>query len=127
MSRFELGQRVALSGTVEKVRDRVVWRPKISQNVYSEAKAAWDEIKAEHGRSEYGMLRTRLIESRTGGPVVGVIVGKRTIQQGVTESYSYDEPNCFLPCESSQVWLVAFHLRRKPVMCFDHQLTEVTS
>lgn len=120
MSDYQLGQRVTLSGTVDKVRDRTTWRPKDGVHIYREARENWAHIKELPGRAEYGLLRTRLIESIA--PVTeGVIVGKRTMFQGITESY-YDEQNCFLPCESKQVWLVAFHLRRKPVMCLDRQI-----
>lgn len=121
MSGYQLGQRVKISGTAEKVRDRSIWRPTVNHNIYSEAVKAWAQIKAEPGRAEYGMLRTRLIESPAPAKKHGVIVGKRTIQQGVTE-HSYSEDACFLPCESSQVWLVSYDLHRKSVMCFEHQI-----
>lgn len=121
MSDYQLGQRVTLTGTVEKVRDRTTWRPKDGVHIYREARENWAHIKELPGRSEYGLLRTRLIES-TAPVAEGVIVGKRTMAQGITESYYSDESACFLPCESSQVWLVAFHLSRKPVMCFENQV-----
>lgn len=121
MSDYQLGQHVTISGIAVKVRDYSTWRPKDRHRIYQEAQENWEAIKAESGRAEYGTLRTRLIEDAT-KHTEGVIIGKRTMQQGLTES-SYGEDNCFLPCESSQVWLVAFHLRRKPVMCFDHQVS----
>lgn len=123
MSGFALGQPVTMTGTVEKVRDQSTWRPKDRHRIYQEAQENWEAIKAEPGRAEYGTLRTRLVEFPAPEKTQGIIVGKRTMQQGLTES-SYGEDNCFLPCESSQVWLVAYHLRRKPFMCFDHQLTD---
>ena len=124
MSAYQLGQRVTMTGTVEKVRDTVTWRPKNSQRIYTEAIDAWDTMQGNPDPYDYGMLRTRLIEAPAKA-AEGMIIGKRTVQQGVTESASMGEPTCFFPCEISQVWLVAFHLRRKPVMCFDHQLTAV--
>ncbi|WBL18487.1 hypothetical protein [Citricoccus sp. NR2] len=124
MTTFTLGQQIRISGTADKVRDRITWRPANSAHIYTEAQAAWDQIKSEPGRTEYGLLRTRLVELEAPAET-GVIVGWRTIQQGVTEYYHYGDPPCFLPCESTQVWLVAFHLRRKPVMCFDHQVEAI--
>lgn len=123
MSGYQIGQRVALSGTVQKVRDRITWRPKDGVHIYREARGDWETIKAMPGRSEYGLMRTHLVEAATPS-LEGVIVGKRTMAQGVTET-SYDEPSCFLPCETNQVWLVSFNLRRKPVMCFDHQIAAI--
>ncbi|MGO1664107.1 MAG: hypothetical protein ACTHYO_10370 [Micrococcaceae bacterium] len=56
----------------------------------------------------------------------GVIVGKRTVMDGWTTLGYYEYPG-FRPAESTAktVWLVAFHLRRKPVMCFDHQVEAI--
>lgn len=122
MSTYQLGQRVNIVGIAEKVRDRSIWRPIDNRHIYNEAVKAWPQIKAEPGRAEYGMLRTRLIESPAPAKNRGVVVGKRTIQQGVTE-HSYSEDACFLPCETSQVWLVSYDLHRKPVMCFEHQIS----
>lgn len=126
MSGYMLGQPVAMSGTVQKVRDQTTWRPKDGVHIYREAQKDWASIKEEPGRNEYGTLRTRLIEFPPPVKTEGVIVGKRTMFQGITESF-YDEGSTFLPCESNQVWLVAYDLRRKPALCFDHQLTELTT
>lgn len=121
---YSLGQRVSINGTVEKVRDRVNWRPRNTQRIYTEAIDAWDYLEEQTSLLEYGMLRTRLVEAPA-KVAEGIIVGKRTIQQGVTDSASFDEPACFFPCRIVQVWLVAYHLRRKPVMCIDGQLKEL--
>lgn len=53
----------------------------------------------------------------------GVIVGSRTVMDGWTTG-GYDQPLGFSPKQGTarRVWLVAYHLRRKPVMCFDHQV-----
>lgn len=118
---FRLGQRIKITGTVEKQRDHVTWSPKDPVHVYREVQERWEELKAMAGNTEYGMLRTRLIETEA-TITEGVIVGKRTMAQGFTYVEEWPESNCFLPCERNEVWLVSFHLRRKPVMCFDHQV-----
>lgn len=120
MSTFQLGQRVTISGTVEKVRDRVNWTPKDGVHIYREARADWATIKALPSTPVWGRLRTHLVEAATPA-LEGVIVGKRTMAQGLTET-SHDEWPVFLMCETIQVWLVAFHLSRKPVMCFENQI-----
>lgn len=118
---FHLGQRVKITGIVEKKRDHLSWSPKDRVHVFREVQERWAELKDLPGNSQYGMLRTRLVETEA-TITEGVIVGKRTMAQGFTYAEYWPESNCFLPCATSQVWLVAFHLRRKPVMCFDHQV-----
>lgn len=102
MSRFELGQPVAMTGTVEKVREYPHTR-------YVEAGIPY--------RVGYPSNRTYS---------EGVIVGSRTVQEGIA-SYDDEHGRQFGPTigKAKRVWLVAFHLRRKPVMCFDHQLSAV--
>lgn len=103
MSRFELGQRVAMTGTVEKVREYPHTR-------YIESGIPY--------RVDYPHNRTYS---------EGVIVGSRTVQEGIA-SYDDEHGRQFDPTigKAKRVWLVAYDLRRKPAMCFDHQLTEVT-
>ena len=50
----------------------------------------------------------------------GIIIGKRSIQQGLTEHEDYRA--VFLPCETTTVYLVAYHLSRRPVMCLPEQI-----
>lgn len=47
--------------------------------------------------------------------VEGVIVGKRTLNQGFNEWGGYDEPTIFIITGHLEVVLVAYNLRRKPV------------
>lgn len=104
---FELGQRVRMTGTVEKTH-------------------------TNYRRTEF---------VATGLPVLnlypkpitydeGFIVGKRTVQPGKTHIsyYNYNSEIIFKPDIGGAltVWLVAFHLRRKPVMCFSNQLIVLT-
>ena len=121
MSDPKLGDRVHLLGAVEKVRDRSTWRPRQSRRIYTEALDGWPQIKAADGRADgHGrLLRTRLMEAEPPADR-GVIVGKRSIQQGLTE---YDSCNAvFLRCETTTVYLVAYRalpwwrrwLRRRP-------------
>lgn len=121
MSAYRLGDRVRLSGAVEKVRDRSIWRPKESQRIASEVAAGWQEIREQQGRYEFGLLRTRWMPTEAPASV-GVIVGKRTVQEGITEHYGYEEAACFLPGGSRTIYLVAYHLSRKPAMCLPEQI-----
>lgn len=125
MSDYQLGQRVRMTGTVEKQRDRVAWRPRNSNRIFSEAVGNWPAIKAMPGRATFGLLRTRLIANAAPEKPEGLIVGKRTIQQGITEHYSDGDPACFFRCENTPVYLVAFALHRNPVMCRDDQLSPI--
>lgn len=96
---FQLGQRVKITGTAY-----------LRKNASPEQ---WDEAP----------LPTLNISPTPVTYDTGVIVGSRTVMNGWTYG-GYDEPVTFTPAHGTarQVWLVAFHLRRKPVMCFDHQL-----
>lgn len=97
---FRLGERVLMSGTVEKVRDA--------------------------GRTEFVEAQLPCRWSYTGHRIdlnEGIIIGSRTVQPGRTVYDSF-EGNEFKPDigEAKRVWLVTFDMRRKPVMCFDHQI-----
>ncbi|WP_102158712.1 hypothetical protein [Zhihengliuella halotolerans] len=121
MSGYQLGQRVRMTGTVRRKRDRVSWRPGNPHRIFAEVIEEWQAIKAMPGRPEFGLLRTSLVDSAAPEKPEGLIVGKRTIQQGVTD-YDPGEPPCFLPGEHTTVYLVAYDLHRRHVMCTDNQL-----
>lgn len=55
----------------------------------------------------------------------GIVVGKRTIQDG--EWDFYDGYTAYSPKAGSAraVWLVSYDLHRKPVMCLDSQVQSV--
>ena len=96
-----LGEWVRMSGTVEKVRE-------FSRTEFREAPLP---VKYEYDCTETDLS-------------IGVIVGSRTVQPGRTERDWYEGPTFMADIGAAKrVWLVAFNLRRKPVMCFDHQLT----
>lgn len=94
--RFRLGERVEISGTVRKVK----------------SPSRTDFMPDGGVPSAYGK------EVRE-----GIIIGFRTVLPGAVDRW-YDEPSYFTPDKDAAllVWLVSYHLRRKPVMCFDDQL-----
>jgi len=103
MSAYQLGQRVTMSGTALKQQHQ------------------GHTMFIESG------LPQRLDYPTTKTFTEGVIVGSRTVAEGDRESI--DEYGYYFAQKvgsARRVWLVAFHLRRKPVMCFDHQVTAVT-
>lgn len=102
MAEYTLGPHVRMTGTVRKVR------------------------------TGYGPARTEYVAAPLPGSGIygddrtfadGVIVGKRTVVTGKTY-YNSDEPACFIPDPDSArtAWLVAFHLRRKPALCWPDQI-----
>lgn len=97
---FRLGERVLMSGTVKKVHD-------CARTEFVEAQLPY--------KLSYERHKIELPE--------GIIIGSRTVQPGRTV---YDQwgGNEFRPDigEAKRVWMVAFDMRRKPVMCFDHQI-----
>lgn len=115
MSEFNLGDRVTMTGTVVK-----------KQTTYSE----WNPYPMTTTYEESARPSTRI--NRAGGRVedrefwVGVVVGKRTVVPGKTvidTPIEYGE-RVFRPESGAGrvVYLVAYHLSRKPVMCFPEQL-----
>lgn len=102
MTSLELGQRVRMTGTVRKAHTGAVG----SRTEYLDAPVPGT------GRQGDGHTFTD-----------GVIVGKRTVVTGTTHRY-YDEPSYFVsdPDSARTVYLVAFHLRRKPAMCWPEQV-----
>lgn len=100
---FTLGERVKIAGTAVKVKDfyrAVTYRD--------------------------GALPVRLDYPNAKVFTEGVIVGSRTVMDGQGD---YDDGYTFTPQRGTarRVWLVAFDLRMKPTMCFDHQVTAVAA
>lgn len=53
---------------------------------------------------------------RSDGRLEGLVVGVRTLSNGPVEWGSYDEPTVFYPREQVEAVLVAWNLRRVPVL-----------
>lgn len=127
MTSYTLGAPVRILGAVAKIREQITWRPQHAHRIYSEAVANWPQIKAADGRADgYGLLRTSLVD--TDPPADrGLIIGKRSIQQGVTD-YDTDGHTAptFFPCERTTIYLVAYHLCRRPIMCLPGQIAPET-
>ncbi|WP_104086535.1 hypothetical protein [Arthrobacter sp. GMC3] len=102
MSDYQLGQRVEISGTVEKVKE-------YPRTFYKESALPY--------RENYPNRKTF---------TEGVIIGSRTIQDGITERQD-EWGSYFTPTQGTarRVWLVAYDLRMKPVTCLDHQVAAV--
>ena len=100
MADFQLGDRVTITGTVKKVH-RKRW------TLYEEADRPY----------QYGGWQGKRYFDQ------GVIVGRRTVQNGKTY-HDWDEGPTFIqePGTAKRVWLVAYNLNYKPVMCFPHQI-----
>ena len=101
---FRLGQRVYFTGTVEKRRSGL----HVVKTEFVEAPLP----------TITDALRSRQVSE-------GVVVGYRTVMEGETR-YDYEDGASFRAKLGSgrRVWLIAFDLRRKPVMAFDHQVSE---
>lgn len=107
MSEFRLGDRVTMTGTVKK------WKHHNGPGY--DAKYVTEYIDAPNPK----------IWNRDNGTVYteGVIVGRRFMQEGHTDSLGYDGERVFRSSgKTHRVWIVSFDLRYKPVMCFDHQI-----
>lgn len=100
MPTFQLGQRVKISGTAKK--HRTYAQITFIESGLPEWNDAWGKSRTIHE---------------------GVIVGSRTVASG-TQFYEDEYGTGFQQDTGTarRVWLVAFHLRRKPIMCFDHQI-----
>lgn len=104
MSDFQLGDRVTMTGTAYLRKDTGTYPEQWSEGELPKLNT-YDNPKTYD---------------------TGIIVGKRTVMDGWTGGGYLDEAYYFQPKQGSaqEVYLVAFHLRRKPVMCFPHQLTK---
>lgn len=98
MSDYQLGDRVTMTGTARKIKEY----PKV---FYKESVLPY--------RDNYPERKTY---------TEGVVVGSRTVQEGYC---FYDEGYGFKPTmgTAERVWLIAYDLRMKPVMCFGHQIS----
>lgn len=59
---------------------------------------------------------------RSDGRAEGIVVGIRTLSNGPVEWGSYDEPTVFYPRETVEAVVVAWHLRRVPVLVLPDNL-----
>lgn len=96
MTNYHLGQEVLFTRTLRRIRHpyRRVW----SHTTY------WNAITSR-------------------GPAKGIIVGIRTLSDGTVEGGYYDEPATYRPTRTFTAYLVAYHLRRKPVLVLPEHLT----
>lgn len=102
MSDYQLGDRVRMIGTAEKCkRHRKI--------TYEEAPIPVTNL--------YPTAKTH--DS-------GIVVGSRTVMEGEVDWSEGWITFCPDRGTAVKVWLVAFDLRRKPVMCFDGQITKET-
>ena len=81
---YQLGQRVKISGAVERKRERIKFSPRNANNPYPEVKERWPELKTMPDNGDHGMLRTSFIET-TATATEGVIIGSRNVQQRLTD------------------------------------------
>lgn len=102
--RFTLGQAVRLTGTVEKKQRQAT------------------DTRGDY-RTVYVPARLPSHQHRGPAAEVGIIVGKRTI----TDHYlggGWDDPTTASPVPGTArtVWMVAWDLHRRPVLCLDSQV-----
>lgn len=102
---YELGQPVTITGTAVKKKT-------FSSTAYTDVTYA------------NGPLPTRQNYDNPRIYTKGVIVGARNITDGKVKGGGDDDGYYYVPTRgtSRRVWLVAFDLNMKPVMCFAHQL-----
>lgn len=102
MSKYQLGDRVRFYGVIDKYREGGL-------TIFRAAPTPYD-----YSRNDC----RRLTE--------GVVVGMRTVANGRTRYSAYSGAK-FVPDSATyqSVYLVAFHLRRKPLMCTEGQLTPI--
>lgn len=132
---YRLGERVKITGTCTKE-----WRDEPIENPYLKLGEKLDLSAALSSYAPSIWVRYRHFTDYTEAPLPmnnssfergsvpyeeGVIVGRRTVSPGETVTDYDSKKYMATPGESKGVWLVAFDLRRKPVMCFDHQVSPV--
>lgn len=105
MTDFQLGDRVKLSGTIRKT-----WTvTRTFRTIYVECGLPFDYTGP--------WTNPRVIYDQ------GTVVGKRSFQTGSTSYGSWDDNRTFRADGAVTCYQVAFHLRRKPVLCLPSQLT----
>lgn len=97
MPEYQLGDRVTMTGTVEKVHVDE-WTRYLESPLVPDWRA--------QGRPPYS---------------TGIVIGQRTLQEGTTDWF--EGVADFRPKHARVAYLVAFDLYRKPCMCLPEQLT----
>lgn len=106
MSQYELGQRVRITGHTKKMRDYMAKKegtsyPKLGLPRISDAWGNSKEVDA------------------------GIIVGVRNVADGSNNSEDGYTWFCPKPGTSRKVYLVAYDIRKRPVMVFPDQIESV--
>lgn len=110
MAEFNLGDKVCMSGTVRKTHTE-------RTNDFGRLVPCVEFIDSGLPLVGTGSKRRTTAD--------GIVVGQRTVQPGRIEYGDWEDPTEFIADtgKAENVWLVAFDLRRKPVMCRTHQIT----
>lgn len=110
MSSYQLGDRVTMTGTVKKIRLELPGLDNAFATNYT------DDTLPRCYDVDGGIDYTE-----------GIIVGRRFLQEGVTKRLADWGTHAFKQSGiTHRVWIVSYDLRRKPVMCFDHQISKET-
>lgn len=125
-TRFELGEKVTFTQTIEKVRvaGGVEWHQRglPARTVYSIDRAA-SKVKGH----EVWVGEKRPFSE-------GIVVGARTLNDWSVDTeyeggeygmgYSYQVVDC-IPGTGKKAWLVAYDMRRKPVLVLDEHVNKI--
>jgi len=108
MSDYQLGDRVTMTGTVKKVRTEQPGYDTGFATTYENDKLP--RCYDVDGGLDY---------------TEGIVVGRRFLQEGVTQRLDDYGTHTFKQSGTThRVWIISYDLRRKPVMCFDHQISK---
>ena len=135
--RYNLGEHVKITGTCVKewrseTREKPLHLPRPSSGGFSDFYVPEYAVSYSEDFTDYveAPRPTNSDYYRPDGDYVyyedGVIVGRRTVSPGktVVDSDGFKQYKR-TPGASRRVWLVSYDLRRKPVMCFDHQVNPI--
>lgn len=110
MSDYQLGDRVTMTGTVKKVHTELPEYGSGFTTTYA------DDVLPRNYDVDGG------VDVRS-----GVVVGRRFLQEGVTKRLDDYGTHAFKQSGTThRVWIISYDLRRKPVMCFGHQISKET-
>lgn len=86
----------------------------------------WPEQAGRRANAKVWTTERWLGDISPAEPRPGIVVGKRTLANGLHIWGSYEDPDTFRPIEHFTAYLIAYDLRRSPVYVLPEHITPTT-
>lgn len=117
-----------MTDTTYAFGDRVTFTRSLNRR--SEDPARWPKYTHIRGTAKIWTPERWCGDDNTNPPVEpreGIIIGKRTLANGVITWGTYEDPDIFRPVEHFTAYVIAYDMRRNPVYVLPEYITPTTT